>query len=440
MQSHQTHCSNTRSVNVIRAGKPRSTWKDNIELDMDVDMEGFQNTSSVVFSNSQSNVFPSFPNNPNSISNKLSSVSLDGKRKRQDINVDVNKSAQMDIEVAVNAEEKKMRNCKDKFRIPVLLAWINQSGISCTRNINCLIDTGSEITVMNAYMIGEQLMPWRHRDTKLRIIGANGRRLAKSGKVVVKSVDLRIRDASNGKERTFKPTYVVADFGPEEDLIIGMDWMNTVVDSIKINTYGLVFEPLIDIVNTDEEDLTELVQQAAYVGVITVPNQWSLDGKRVFSISISTDNKNTLLEASVPAFYHEFEKVFGKEMQSALPEHGPQDCAIDLLPNTEPPSGKLYPISQDELQLLREYIEEMVATGKIRPGKRHAGSPGFFVKEKTGKMHLVVDYHGLNAITIKDKYPIPLMTTLTEQLQESTWFTKLDLKNGFNLIRVKAGD
>ena len=53
MQSHQTCGSNTGSVNVIRAEKPRSTWKNNMELDMDVDMEGFQNTSSVVFSNSQ---------------------------------------------------------------------------------------------------------------------------------------------------------------------------------------------------------------------------------------------------------------------------------------------------------------------------------------------------------------------------------------------------
>ena len=173
MQSHQTRCSNTRSVKVIKAGKPRSTWKDIMELDMDVDMEGFQNTSSVVFSNSRSNVFPSLPNNPNSISNKLSSICLDGKRKRQDIDIDVNKSARMDTEVAVNAEEQKMRNSGNKFRIPVVLAWINQRGISCTRNVNSLIDTGSEITVMNARMIGEQLMPWRHRDTKLRIIGAN---------------------------------------------------------------------------------------------------------------------------------------------------------------------------------------------------------------------------------------------------------------------------
>ena len=82
----------------------------------------------------------------------------------------------------------------------------------------------------------------------------------------------------------------------------------------------------------------------------------------------------------------------------------------------------------------------MVATGKVRPGKSHAGSSVFFVKEKTCKMRLVADYCGLNPITIKDKYPIPLMTTLMEKVQESTWLTKLDLKNGFNLIRVKAGD
>ena len=79
-----------------------------MELHMDLDIAGFQNTSSVVFSNSQSNVFPSFPSNPNSISNKVSSISLDAKHKRQDIDIVVTKSARMDTEVTVNAEEKKM--------------------------------------------------------------------------------------------------------------------------------------------------------------------------------------------------------------------------------------------------------------------------------------------------------------------------------------------
>ena len=157
-------------------------------------------------------------------------------------------------------------------------------------------------------------------------------------------------------------------------------------------------------------------------------------------MSISTADSDKILLEDVPVFYHEFSKVFGKEMQTALPQHGPQDIFIDLMPNTEPPACKLYPMSKDELALLRDYIEEIVMSGKIRPGKGTPGSAVFFVKEKTGKMRLVVDYRGFNASTIKDKYPIPLMTTLMEQVQDCTWFTKLDLKNGFNLIRVKEGD
>ena len=79
-------------------------------------------------------------------------------------------------------------------------------------------------------------------------------------------------------------------------------------------------------------------------------------------------------------------------------------------------------------------------SGKLRPCKAIAGSLVFFVKEKTGKMHLVVHYRGLNAIILKDKYLVPLMTTLMEQVQECTWFTKLDLKNGCNLIHVNECD
>ena len=95
---------------------------------------------------------------------------------------------------------------------------------------------------------------------------------------------------------------------------------------------------------------------------------------------------------------------------------------------------KIYPMSHDELQKLKEYIEKMLKTSKIREGSGAAGCPVFFVKEKTAKLRLVVDDRGLNAITIKDVYPIPLMTTLMEQIQGSNWYNTLDLKNGFNLI------
>lgn len=62
-------------------------------------------------------------------------------------------------------------------------------------------------------------------------------------------------------------------------------------------------------------------------------------------MSISAADSDKILLQDVPVFYHECGKVIGKEMQMALPQHGPQDIFIDLMPNTDPPSGKLYPMS-----------------------------------------------------------------------------------------------
>jgi len=130
----------------------------------------------------------------------------------------------------------------------------------------------------------------------------------------------------------------------------------------------------------------------------------------------------------------------GKEAQAALPAQGEQDMTIDLEPGKQPPSGKLYPLSPDELKLLKEYLDEMLENGKIRPSKSSACAPIFFAKQANGKLQIVVDYGVLNAITIKDKYPLPLMTTLMEQGGTSQIFSKLDLKLGYNLLRIREGD
>ena len=106
----------------------------------------------------------------------------------------------------------------------------------------------------------------------------------------------------------------------------------------------------------------------------------------------------------------------------------------------QPPSGKLYPLSPDELELLKEYLDEMLKNGNIRPSKSSAGAPIFFAKQANGKWQIVVDYRRLNAITIKDKYPLPLMTTLMEQVGKSQIFSKLDLKLDLNLLRIAEGD
>jgi hypothetical protein len=365
--------------------------------------------------------------------------------------------------VKEDSEEKKLSLGGIKCRIPVVISYVNRDNEFCSKEINALVDTGADITIINARNVQDELMPWRHRPTPLRILDASDNRLPKSGKVIVKSVDLKVQDALTGKQRTFRPNFEVADLGPEEIMILGYDWIQDTTEKIVVGPpSGLEFKSVITEIHSNTEEFTDVVREAAYVGVINVfaeylrsigwrniekcnlhcpkdcDNPTAHRDPKIMSLSVIEEDK--LIMENVPSYYGDFKEVFGKDMQSELPAHGPQDIAINLLPDTELPSAKLYPMSQDELQLLKEYIDEMLANGKIQVGSGSVGSPVFFVKEKTGKMRLVVDYRGLNAITIKDAYPIPLMTTLMEQIQGSTWFNKLDLKNGFNLIRVKEGD
>ena len=117
------------------------------------------------------------------------------------------------------------------------------------------------------------------------------------------------------------------------------------------------------------------------------------------------------LAERLPTQYRDFVRIFGKGAQAALPGHGEQDMTIDLELGKQPPSGKLHPLSPDEFKLLKAYQDERLKNGKIRPSKSSAGAPIFFAKQANGKLRTVVDYRGLNAITVKDKYPLPLMTT-----------------------------
>jgi len=142
----------------------------------------------------------------------------------------------------------------------------------------------------------------------------------------------------------------------------------------------------------------------------------------------------------LPVQYRDFIEIFGKAAQASLPAHGPQDIVIHLEPGKQPPSGKLYPLSPYELELLKEYLAKILRTGTIRPSKSSAGAPMFFAKQGNGKLRIVVDYRGLNAITIQYEYPLPLMTTLIEQVRTSQVFSKLDLKLGFNLPCIAEGD
>lgn len=146
--------------------------------------------------------------------------------------------------------------------------------------------------------------------------------------------------------------------------------------------------------------------------------------------------------SQVPAEYHDFHQVFSKARATLLPPHQPYDCAIDLLPGTTPLKGRysLYSLSTPEREAMDVYINDALVAGIIRPSLSPAGAGFFFVDKKDKTLRPCIDYHGLNDITVKIRYPLPLISPAFKLLQGATIFNKLNLHNTYHLVQICEGD
>lgn len=143
---------------------------------------------------------------------------------------------------------------------------------------------------------------------------------------------------------------------------------------------------------------------------------------------------------SIPEKYHSWASVFSPTDVDELPPHRPYDTTIDIEEGKTPPFGPIYSLLRDECAALSDYIEKNLKKGFIRCSTSSATSPILFVKKKTGELHLCVDYCGLNSITKKNCYPLPLVNDLLNCVEGCKVFSVINLKNAFNLIWIKNGD
>ena len=153
-----------------------------------------------------------------------------------------------------------------------------------------------------------------------------------------------------------------------------------------------------------------------------------------------SDPTQTDARSGVPGYLADFDDVFAKKSFDVLPDPKPWDHAVELIPGEKPSGCKVYPLSPSEQKELDAFIQENLESGRIRPSKSPMSSPVFFIKKKDGSLRLVQDYRALNAITVKNKYPLPLISELITQLRGAKYFTKLDVRWGFNNVRMKDGD
>jgi hypothetical protein len=135
----------------------------------------------------------------------------------------------------------------------------------------------------------------------------------------------------------------------------------------------------------------------------------------------------------------EYPDVFPDELPR-MPPNRNIEFAIELHPGTAPISKRPYRMPPAELAELKKQLQELLNKGFIRASTSPWGCPVLFVKKKAKSLRLCVDYRPLNAITIKNKYPLPCIDVLFDQLVGAKVFSKIDLRSGYHQIKIRASD
>jgi hypothetical protein len=197
------------------------------------------------------------------------------------------------------------------------------------------------------------------------------------------------------------------------DVILGMDWMNG-------------HKVVLDI----SERMVEI--NSPIVGATTLYLPFK-DGVNPLSYVAITPQ----LE-EIPVV-REFADVFLDELPGMPPDRD-VEFVIELQPGTAPISKRPYRMPPKELAELKTQLQELLDKGYIRPSSSPWGCPTLFVKKKDGSLRLCVDYRPLNAVTIKNKYPLPRINVLFDQLVRAKVFSKIDLRSGYHQINIRPCD
>lgn len=160
---------------------------------------------------------------------------------------------------------------------------------------------------------------------------------------------------------------------------------------------------------------------------------------RNYMMLSSSEVKGKELDLNSVPIVSEFPEVFPDDVPGLPPERE-IEFSIDLMPGTRPISMAPYRMAPLELTELKKQIDDLTSKQFIRPSVSPWGAPVLLVKKKDGTSRLCVDYRQLNKVTIKNKYPLPRIDDLMDQLRGATMFSKIDLRSGYHQIRVRKED
>ena len=157
------------------------------------------------------------------------------------------------------------------------------------------------------------------------------------------------------------------------------------------------------------------------------------------ALELTAAAAQTQPKVSLPSEYLAFKKVFEEPSAGTLPPSRPYDHEINMKDSFVPKVGKVYPLFSDERKATDEFIDKHLKSAKIQPSSSPQASLFFVIKKKDRKLQPCQDYRYLNEHTVRDGYPLLLISDLLDKLQGAKLFTKFDVRWGYNNVRIKDG-
>jgi len=293
--------------------------------------------------------------------------------------------------------------------------------------ISVLLDSGSNIFFMNQNTARRPEILTEARDSPVKITTFDGETAPPGGIFYTHPIFLEI--GANAHRSMI--SCEIANAG-RYDLIIPFGWWHN-EHPLKIiaDPSKWAFEETRCHAHIDDEavaDLFDCDETGAY-------------DEEVQSVGwIEREEEGGVQLETVPKPYWQYKELFEEKKAKMWAPRRTFDHAINLKDGDEPLWGPNYPMSAHQLNELDKYLKKMLAEGKIADSESPYGAPILFVPKPDGSLRLFVDYRNLNKLTILNKYPLPLMPELRDHVAGPKVFTKLDLKDGYHLVRMRKGN
>ncbi|GJR15685.1 putative reverse transcriptase domain-containing protein [Tanacetum coccineum] len=226
------------------------------------------------------------------------------------------------------------------------------------------------------------------------------------------------------------------------DVIIGMDWLR------RYHAVIICDEKLVQVPYGNEtltfcgNESSNGKESRLTVISCSKAQEYMAKGCQVFLAQISAkkeEDKSERKQIEDVPIVQDFPEVFPEDLPG-LPPARPVEFQIDLIPGAAPVARAPYRLAPSEMKELSEQLQELSDKGFIRPSSSPWGAPVLFVKKKDGSFRMCIDYRELNKLTVKNRYPLPRIDDLFDQLQGSSIYSKIDLRSGYHQLRVREQD